>query len=69
MFHDPWGNKNGNRYGSPIRYQYMVSCSSIIDKGVDVREYIGHIDKPSRSESTGIRHVRHGKRSIERLRR
>lgn len=28
-FHDPWGNKNGNRYGSIIRWQYQVAQSEI----------------------------------------
>lgn len=69
-FHDPWGNDFGNRYGSPIRFQYMASYAALIDSdmgGVDDRRKM--IDRSASFESTGNKFVKAAKRSIERLRR
>ena len=72
-FHDPWGSKNGNRYGSPVRFQYLVGASGLngrsqeCDAGVD--ECRAAIDRPAYFESTNNKFARATKRSVERLRR
>lgn len=71
-FHDPWGNKNGNRYGSPIRFQYQVSKTGLtgydaLDGGVDDSRY--YVDRSINIESVGNKFVKAGRRSAERLRR
>jgi hypothetical protein len=70
-FHDPWGNKYGNRKGQTIRFQYMVGLGSIYEgnDGSDVHSESMAIDKVRGYEHNGNRFVRGSKRSSERLRR
>jgi len=72
-FHDPWGNKHGNRFGSMIRFQYQVGKSSlsnaIADGEANVHGEVYHLDKALYFEHAGNKFVRTGMRSPERIRR
>ena len=76
-FHDPWGNKNGNRYGSPTRLQYVTAVAGltysktagrdVCDGSIDMFRH--NIDRTLNIESVGNKFVKATKRSVERLRR
>jgi hypothetical protein len=70
-FHDPWGNKYGNRCGSPIRFQFQVSKqgSRYDEDGGSLDDNRYYVDKTVSIESVGNRFVKATKRSMERLRR
>lgn len=73
-FHDPWGNKSGNKVGSVIRFQYLVGASSLRkmpDEGprVNVNEERYNIDWAHAVEHTAHKFILGSRRSIERLRR
>lgn len=72
-FHDPWGNKWGNREGSVIRFQWLVGKTSlsreIMNGEANVHRCAGFIDRTSVYESSGSRFIRGAKRSVERLRK
>jgi hypothetical protein len=71
QLHDPWGNKNGNRFGSPIRFQFMVGLgtSGFNHEVPNVHRYESYIDRVSAIESTRNKVVMTGKCAVEKLRR
>ena len=48
-FHDPWGNKYGNRHGSVIRMQYAVSHSEL-DSGGHVNNMMWYFNTTKRMD-------------------
>lgn len=75
-FHDPWGNKRGNRCAAVIRHQYLVGKSSLSrswrepDKNVhNVNEEKYFFDSGAVINHTGDKYVLCSKYGVERLRR
>lgn len=66
--HDPWGNKHGNRYGSPIRFQFLVAKKDDSGRPVGVDTMIYYLDRVSAVEQSCHKYVRASK-NIEKLRR
>ena len=72
-FHDPWGNKHGNRRAHIIGFQFQVGKSSLSDEvaqgEVNVHRCVFFLDKTAVFESTSSQFVRGGKNGNERLKR
>ena len=68
--HDPWGNKNGNRFGRIINLQYLVAQVELDSyfAGASVNKELWHIDKLRLLEHNFGRFVRTNRR-VEKLRR
>ena len=70
-FNDPWGNKNYNTCGSPIRHQYMVAKSSLSSFGVaaslDRQSFCS--DKIKNVEGPHSTFIRTSGHNVERLRK
>jgi len=67
--HDPWGHKNGNRFGSIIRWQYQVAQSELeYFSKTSVNHGLYKFDKPRLLEHNFGRFVRTNRR-VEKLRR
>lgn len=69
-FHDPWGNKNGNKFGRIINLQYLVAQVEIDSyfSGASVNRALWNLDKPRMLEHNFGRFVRTNRR-VEKLRR
>ena len=67
-FHDPWGNRAGNRQGQICRWQYMVGIAGLGDEIPSVNERKPFVDGLRNYEYNMDRFVL-GKNSTEALRR
>jgi len=69
-FHDPWGNKNGNRFGHITGYQFQIAQSEVSDdRRQMVDSHSGRFDRMKRYESNGSRFVKTTGQGVESLRR
>jgi hypothetical protein len=76
-FHDPWGNKQGNRRSQVCRWQYMVGKAQLHkttwsdndEVFVNVNDKRSRLDLIAAREHTASRYLLSTKRGVERMRR